>query len=148
VERVLTDSGLAPELLRLEITESVMMRNAQSTLRTLQQLKRLNLKISLDDFGTGYSSLSYIREFPLDILKIDRSFVSKMTEHARDEEIVRVILGLAATLGLQVVAEGVETAAHLAQLRALACNYGQGYLFAKPMDPDALAPFLAANPHW
>jgi diguanylate cyclase (GGDEF)-like protein len=148
VERVLADSGLAPELLRLEITESVMMRNAQSTLRTLQELKTLNVKISLDDFGTGYSSLSYIREFPLDVLKIDRSFVSKMTENARDEEIVRVILGLAATLGLQVVAEGVETAEHLAQLRALLCDYGQGYLFAKPLDSEALASLLATNPRW
>jgi diguanylate cyclase (GGDEF)-like protein len=148
VAQVLADSGLAPELLRLEITESVMMRNAQSTLRTLQQLKKLNLKISLDDFGTGYSSLSYIREFPLDVLKIDRSFVSKMTENPRDEEIVRVILGLAGTLGLQVVAEGVETAEHLAHLRALRCDYGQGYLFAKPIDAEALAAFLSANPHW
>ena len=148
VERTLAQSGLAPESLRLEITESVMMRNAEASFRTLNELKRLKVSLSIDDFGTGYSSLSYIRQFPLDILKIDRSFVSKMTEHRKDEEIVRIVMGLADTLGLKVVAEGVETAAHLAHLRTLHCHYGQGYLFSKPVEPETLQQLLASNPRW
>lgn len=148
VERTLAESGLAPERLRLEITEGVMMRNAESSLRTLNELKRLKVNISVDDFGTGYSSLSYIRQFPLDVVKIDRSFVSKMTEHRTDEEIVRMVLGLAETLGLGVVAEGVETPAHLTHLRSLRCEFGQGYLFSKPLDPETLTQFLATNPRW
>jgi EAL domain-containing protein (putative c-di-GMP-specific phosphodiesterase class I) len=148
VQGALQRSGLNPKQLRLEITESVMMENAEFAYKTLKELKQLDVDISLDDFGTGYSSLSYIREFPIDILKIDRSFVSKMTENTKDEEIVRMIVVLAETLGLQVVAEGVETREHLSHLRALRCAYGQGYLFSKPVDAETLGHFLAGNPHW
>jgi diguanylate cyclase (GGDEF)-like protein len=148
VQESLRQSGLSPQQLRLEITESVMMENAKSALEILRALKKLDIQISLDDFGTGYSSLSYIREFPIDFLKIDRSFVSRMTENAKDEEIVRMILVLAETLGLRVVAEGIETSQHLEHLRSLRCTYGQGYLFSKPLDSNALRQFLDTDPRW
>ena len=148
IRESLLQSCLDPTQLRLEITESVMMENTDSALQTLRELKKLDVRISLDDFGTGYSSLSYIRQFPIDFLKIDRSFVSRMTENQKDEEIVRIILVLADSLGLKVIAEGIETPQHLAHLRALNCAYGQGYLFSKPIDGAAMHQFLAAKPRW
>ena len=106
---ILRDSGLAPDKLKLELTESVTMRDEQRTTRILSELKALGVRLCIDDFGTGYSSLSYLRRFALDILKIDRSFVSEMLNNSESQEIVKTILSLGSNLGMEVVAEGVET---------------------------------------
>ena len=133
VEAVLQETGFPPESLKLEITESVVMENAEAATRILERLKRLNIKIAIDDFGTGYSSLSYLHRFSADILKVDRSFVSRM--HMGDEnlEIIRTIVTLAQALKMEVVAEGVETEEELKTLTMLRCDYAQGFYFAKPM---------------
>ena len=148
VEHVLRDTGLEPHSLKLEITESVLMEQTSSITTMLGRLHTLGVQLSLDDFGTGYSSLSYLHRFPIQILKIDRSFVSSMNVDSKHAEIVRTIIALARNLGMDVVAEGVETAEHLAALRALQCHYGQGYWFAKPLDAPAATALLAAAPQW
>jgi EAL domain-containing protein (putative c-di-GMP-specific phosphodiesterase class I) len=148
VEHVLRDTGLAPHSLKLEITESVLMEHTSSITTMLMRLHTLGVQLSLDDFGTGYSSLSSLHRFPIQILKIDRSFVSGMNVDSKNAEIVRTIIALARNLSMDVVAEGVETAEHLAALRALRCNYGQGYWFAKPLDASAATALLAAVPQW
>jgi len=148
VERILRESGVETRSLILEITESVVMENAESAEAALTQLKTLDVQLSIDDFGTGYSSLSYLHSFPIDSLKIDRSFIGKMSMDARNLEIVRTIMALARNLGMHVTAEGIETAEQLAQLRALQCEYGQGYLFSKPMDGEAIKRLLASKPQW
>jgi EAL domain-containing protein (putative c-di-GMP-specific phosphodiesterase class I) len=109
----------------------------------LQQLRELGIELSIDDFGTGYSSLSYLHRFPISTLKIDRSFVSCMTDHNENAEIVRTILMLARSLKMNVVAEGVETKDQLAQLALLECEYGQGYYFSRPLSVDAASKLLA-----
>ena len=114
----------------------------------LRRLHALRVQLSLDDFGTGYSSLSYLHRFPLQILKIDRSFVGGMNADSKNAEIVRAIVALARNLGMEVVAEGVETAEHLTALRALQCHYGQGYWFAKPLEAQAATALLQASPQW
>jgi len=136
IRGVLEDTGIPPESLRLEITESRAMENAEFTVRMLTLLKGLGVKISIDDFGTGYSSLAYLHRFPLDSLKIDRSFVGKMGEGTDDLEIVGAIVTLAHNLGLEVVAEGVEQHGQLDDLHGLNCQYGQGFLFSRPLPPE------------
>ncbi|HEV2861981.1 MAG TPA: EAL domain-containing protein [Pyrinomonadaceae bacterium] len=136
IRHALRTTGLAPECLKLEITESVVMENIETTIEMLRQLRDFGVESGIDDFGTGYSSLSYLHRFPSSILKIDRSFVGRMTENNENTEIVRTIVMLARNLGMKVVAEGVETEAQLAHLRALGCDYAQGYLFSRPA-PDA-----------
>jgi diguanylate cyclase (GGDEF)-like protein/PAS domain S-box-containing protein len=148
VEQVLRDTGLAANSLKLEITESVLMEHTTSVMTMLRRLHALRVQLSLDDFGTGYSSLSYLHRFPLQILKIDRSFIGSMNADRKHAEIVRAIVALARNLGMEVVAEGVETAAHLTALRALQCHYGQGYLFAKPLEAPAATALLHASPQW
>ena len=133
IRRILNDTGIDPSTLKLEITESAVMENAETAISMLQQLKTLGVQLSIDDFGTGYSSLSYLHRFPIDTLKVDRSFVSSMEEGTENGEIVRTVISLAKTLGLDVVAEGIETVHQLHQLRILDCEYGQGYLFSKPV---------------
>ncbi|HEX8136802.1 MAG TPA: EAL domain-containing protein [Pyrinomonadaceae bacterium] len=133
VKAVLEDTGIDPRGLKLEITESVVMENIEMTTALLWKLRELGLRLSIDDFGTGYSSLSYLHRFPIDTLKIDRSFVSRMVDNNENKEIVRTIVMLAQNLGMDVVAEGVETKAQLEELRQLECENGQGYLFSKPM---------------
>jgi diguanylate cyclase (GGDEF)-like protein len=142
VARALRESGLEPGLLTLEITESVLMRDVTLTTTTLRQLRRLGVRLAIDDFGTGYSSLSYLREFPIDILKIDRSFVAALAEGRRETAVVSSIVRLARTLRLQTVAEGIELPSQLAELRSLGARLGQGYLFARPIDSDAVAALL------
>jgi PAS domain S-box-containing protein/diguanylate cyclase (GGDEF)-like protein len=145
LEQVLADTRLAPGSLHVEITESLIMSNPELMEQTLERLKTLDLRVVLDDFGTGYSSLSYLQRFPLDILKIDRSFVARMVSEARDQELVRIIVMLAHTLGLDVVAEGVETAGHAAALRALNCEYAQGFHYAAPVPAEEAGDILRAG---
>jgi EAL domain-containing protein (putative c-di-GMP-specific phosphodiesterase class I) len=136
IQEVLRETGLDPRGLKLEITETVVMENIETATHTLEQLRALGVELSIDDFGTGYSSLSYLQRFPVSTLKIDRSFVSRMTESDGTAEIVRTIAKLAQTMGMDVVAEGVETESQRAQLRDFECEFGQGYFFSRPMDGD------------
>jgi diguanylate cyclase (GGDEF)-like protein/PAS domain S-box-containing protein len=134
VRDVLEESGLDAGCLKLEITESVLMSDADSVTGTLRRLKDLGVELQLDDFGTGYSSLSYLHRFPVDALKIDRSFVAPIGPNGANSEIARAIVTMAHSLKMTVVAEGVETEAQAAELRSLACEYGQGYLFSCAVD--------------
>src|SRR5580658_4956862 len=145
VSKVLQDTGLAPGNLSLELTESVTMRDEKHTTRILTELRKLGVRLCIDDFGTGYSSLSYLRRFALDILKIDRSFISDMLENSESREIVKTILSLGSNLGMKVVAEGVETSEQVAQLKSLGCEFAQGYLFSKPLDSEAVAKALVTS---
>ncbi len=133
---LMEESGLDSRCLTLEVTESVVMENAQATEILLEELKRRKVKLSIDDFGTGYSCLDYLHRFPIDVLKVDRSFVSHMNGSGKHKEIVRTIILLAHNLSMDVVAEGVETEAQLAELEGMGCDYVQGYLFAKPLDKE------------
>jgi EAL domain-containing protein (putative c-di-GMP-specific phosphodiesterase class I) len=145
IRQVLRETGLKPECLHLEITESAVMENTENAIRMLKELRALGAKLSIDDFGTGYSSLSYLHRFPFDTLKIDRSFVGRMEEQSDNAEIVRTILVLAHNLGMDVIAEGVETEEQLAILRTMNCQCGQGYLFSKPADPVVIEQFLTGE---
>ena len=137
VSRVLTETGLDPACLKLEITESVLMHDAQHTAGELNRLKALGVKIAIDDFGTGYSSLSYLRQLPIDHLKIDRSFISGDDCNGESQEIVKSIIALARSLGLTVIAEGVEHQDQLDKLRFADCDKAQGFMFSRPVDKDA-----------
>ena len=140
-------TGIAPGRLVLEVTETLLVKDAVRGAETLQQLRDLGVQLALDDFGTGYSSLSYLRNLPLDTLKIAREFVEGLAFSDHDAAFVRLIVGLAKTVGLKVVAEGIETRAQLDMLREIGCDLGQGYYFAAPMDVDAdwlSAPVAAA----
>ena len=148
VTSTLRDTGISTRSLRLEITEGEMMEKPDEVLAILTELKGMDITLLVDDFGTGYSSLSYLHSFPIDIVKIDQSFVRRMLESPKDEEIVRAVINLSATLGLKVVAEGIETADHLARLRDLGCDYGQGYLFSKPVDAAGIETLMATNKTW
>jgi len=142
VARALQESGVAPPWIELEITESVVMEDAETTIATLHQLKALGVRLAIDDFGTGYSSLSYLKRFPVDTLKIDRSFVSGMQRESDDASIVHAVVSLGHALRLSVVAEGVETAEEEAHLRALGCDLGQGYSFARPLPREQADVFI------
>src|SRR5262249_17217432 len=146
ITRILTETGLAPGSLRLEITESVILENTEPVKTVLQRLKTLGIRLSIDDFGTGYSSLSYLHRFPIDTLKIDRSFVDQMGADVESAAIVQTIITLAHHLRMEVIAEGLETTEQLTQLRALDCEYGQGYLFFNPADCESVQSFLKARP--
>lgn len=148
VAQVLHQTELAPDCLKLEITESGIMENASSAATLLQQLKALGVQLCIDDFGTGYSSLSRLHQFPIDTLKIDRSFIRTMTSEGENAEIVQAILTLAQNLEMEVVAEGVETEEQLQQLRQLHCKYGQGYFFAKPLNSKAATALIEIEPIW
>jgi len=134
VEKILRETQVDPTAIKLEITESVAMDDAERTIRVIHGLKNLGVRLSIDDFGTGYSSLSYLRRFPMDTLKIDRSFVRNLASNPENLEIVRTIVSLALNLGMEVVAEGVETSDEIGQLKALECDFGQGFFFSKPVD--------------
>jgi EAL domain-containing protein (putative c-di-GMP-specific phosphodiesterase class I) len=133
VARVLASTGLPASSLELEITETVAMANAEQTISVLRELKRLGVGIVIDDFGTGYSSLVYLKRFPIDTLKIDREFVGDLTRDPDDEAIVTTIISMAHSLGLNVVAEGVETTDQLGYLRERNCDEIQGYLLSRPL---------------
>ncbi|MDQ1818130.1 EAL domain-containing protein, partial [Massilia sp. CCM 9210] len=142
VEAVLVASGLPPDLLELEITESTLMEHAQDTLKALHRLRGLGVRLSIDDFGTGYSSLSYLKRFPVDIIKIDRSFVADVPHDADDAAIIAGIIALAHSLRLEVVAEGVETQAQLDYLRAQRCDLLQGWYLAPAMPAEQFAELI------
>ncbi|NES69615.1 MAG: bifunctional diguanylate cyclase/phosphodiesterase, partial [Okeania sp. SIO2D1] len=145
IQRILQQTGINSQRLKIEITESVVMDNAESAITVLSQLQELGIQLSVDDFGTGYSSLSYLHRFPINTLKVDKSFVTNMGVNGENCEIVRAIITLAHSLGLDVVAEGIETEQQLTQLKNLGCEYGQGYLFSKPVDAAGATALLDTN---
>jgi EAL domain-containing protein (putative c-di-GMP-specific phosphodiesterase class I) len=142
VRNALETSGLAPERLELEITESLFLDRSSAVLDTLDALRHLGTRIAMDDFGTGYSSLGYLCSFPFDKIKIDRSFVSGICGNVEKQAVVRAIVGLGDTLGKTITAEGIETDAELACLRHIGCEQGQGFLFSKAKTQEALLPYL------
>ena len=144
---ILAKTGLPARFLKLEITESVIMENADSAAAMLNELKALGSQLAIDDFGTGYSSFAHLHRFPIDTLKIDRAFVSRMDVSVESSEIVRTMLTLAQNLKMSVVAEGIETAAQLKQLRALGCEYGQGYFLNRPMCAADAEKLIAEEAH-
>jgi EAL domain-containing protein (putative c-di-GMP-specific phosphodiesterase class I) len=145
VKEALRESRLAPELLVLEITESAIMRTKGTTLSKLNGLKRLGVRLAIDDFGTGYSSLSYLQRFPVDILKIDRSFVERLLNGSNEAALVRTIIALARILGLRTIAEGVDDDRQRKQLVNLGCDAAQGFLFGRPMPAREIAPLIEAG---
>ena len=142
VRTILDETGLAPSRLILEITETAVMNDHVSTIVKLQQLKDLGIGLAIDDFGTGYSSLAYLRRFPIDVLKIDRSFVDGVTEGSQKAALLRTIVELGRTLNLKTVAEGIEQHDELHQLRSLDCDLGQGYYFARPLQAEMVGELL------
>jgi diguanylate cyclase (GGDEF)-like protein/PAS domain S-box-containing protein len=148
IKQTLRETGFDPHRLQLEITESVAMENAEATTTMLAQLKTLGVHILIDDFGTGYSSLSYLHRFPVNTLKIDRSFISRLGLVSENDEIAQTIIMLASNLRMEVVAEGVETESQLAHLRMLKCGYAQGYLFSRPIDGEAAEALLRKKISW
>jgi EAL domain-containing protein (putative c-di-GMP-specific phosphodiesterase class I) len=145
VQRALELSNLAPTRLELEITESLLIQDAHSTRTTLDELQAMGVRVALDDFGTGYSSLAYLRNFPLNQLKIDRSFVAALQNDSSARAIVTAIIQLADALDLETTAEGIESIAEAAILRECGCYLGQGFLFAAPMPAHALLEFVATR---
>jgi EAL domain-containing protein (putative c-di-GMP-specific phosphodiesterase class I) len=139
------DYCLAAHVLELEITESVAMDDAVYTIRTLETLAASGLRLAIDDFGTGYSSLSQLKKMPVEILKIDRSFVRDITSNPDDAEIVNAVITMAHRLGLKVIAEGVENQAQLDHLRAQHCDFAQGYLLGRPLSAGELEQALRAQ---
>ena len=148
MSKLLRETALPPEALKLEITESAVMADPAAAAEMLQQIKSLGVRLAIDDFGTGYSSLSYLHRFPLDTLKIDRSFISGAVDGSEGMEIARTIMPMAKNLRLDVVAEGVETIEQVGLLRRLQCKYAQGYYFSKPLAPEEVPPLLAEEPSW
>jgi EAL domain-containing protein (putative c-di-GMP-specific phosphodiesterase class I) len=145
VQAVLERSGVDAAALKLEVTESVVMGDAENVIAALHELKGLGVQLQVDDFGTGYSSLSYLHRFPLDVLKIDRSFIVAMSGGDKHLAIVRAIIALASALGLETTAEGVDDPAQADHLRQMGCTYGQGYLWGKPMVPEDAERLIAAD---
>ncbi len=141
----LQQTGLDPQQVELEITEGVLLSGASQVDKTLEQINDLGAKISMDDFGTGYSSLSYLRHYPFDVLKIDRSFINDICETTSENKLIDAAIAMAHGLGLEVVAEGIETTHQSAYLRDRGCNYAQGYLFSKPIKTDEMEHLLAEN---
>lgn len=148
VEETIRATGIDPKLLRLEITESIAIEDTQRTLEMLAALRNLGVRIYLDDFGTGYSSLGYLHQWPLDAIKIDRTFVTRMHTEPTHLQLVRTVRALANNIGVVAVAEGVETEEQLATLREIGCEFAQGYLFSKPAPPDEMERLLSADPRW
>jgi diguanylate cyclase (GGDEF)-like protein len=146
--KILVDTGLNGQNLRLELTETMLMDRGEKTIELLTQLKEQKIQLSIDDFGTGYSSLSYLHRFPIDALKIDRSFVSRLDAEGENCEIVKTIITLAHSLRIKAIAEGVETSHQLAELKNLGCDEAQGYFFAKPINSQLAESLVATNPQW
>jgi EAL domain-containing protein (putative c-di-GMP-specific phosphodiesterase class I) len=147
VSRVLDESHIDPRALVLEITESAVMEDIGKSLKTLERIKKLGVHLALDDFGTGYSSLSLLDRLPVDLIKIDRGFVRKMADDESRATLVAVVIDLAHRLGLQVVAEGIETEDDMRRLTAMGCEFGQGYYFARPLGAPAARLLIARSAH-
>jgi len=148
VQQILTSTGFDPQMLKLEITESALMRDTEAVSRTLSQLDELNIKLAMDDFGTGYSSLSALHQFPIKTLKIDRCFVSNLGRRTESRKIVQAIVALGKNLGMDVTAEGVENQRQIVELQAFDCSHAQGFLFSKPMNRDQVGQLLAKRQQW
>jgi EAL domain-containing protein (putative c-di-GMP-specific phosphodiesterase class I) len=145
IRSVLEETGMRPEQLEFEITEGVLMHNADATIQVLLALKEMGIHLAIDDFGTGYSSLSYLRRFPIDVLKIDQSFIRALGTDSNDEALVNAIISLGKSLKLNIIAEGIETQDQLDFLRAHHCEEGQGYFFSRAVEPEAFARILSAG---
>ncbi|MCH7481189.1 MAG: EAL domain-containing protein, partial [Chloroflexi bacterium] len=148
VRDALEESDLNPKNLWLELTESASIENSEATLNMLADLRALNVHLCLDDFGTGFSSLSYLHKFPIDSLKIDKSFISRIDQNGNGSDVIRTILNLADQLRMNVVAEGVEEAYQLEFLRSENCDYAQGFYFSKPIEPKYAKELIIQDPHW
>jgi EAL domain-containing protein (putative c-di-GMP-specific phosphodiesterase class I) len=138
-------AGIDPHFLTIEVTESTAMADGDSGFRALRDLSAEGIRVAIDDFGTGYSSLEQLRRMPVDIVKVDRSFVSGMSEDSTDHALVAAVVGMGRALKLEVVAEGIETPVQAEALRELGCHIGQGFLFAKPLSADAMNELLASE---
>jgi EAL domain-containing protein (putative c-di-GMP-specific phosphodiesterase class I) len=145
VRQVLSETGLEPDALELEITESVLMKDGDTALNTLNQLKDLGVKLAIDDFGTGYSNLAYLKRFPIDRLKIDRSFISAESVDAEDQAIVTAIIAMAESLQMTVTAEGIESEGQLSFLKSRQCNDAQGFFLSRPLTTQVAGDFLRSN---
>jgi EAL domain-containing protein (putative c-di-GMP-specific phosphodiesterase class I) len=143
VRRALDSSGFDPAALTLEITETMLMRDAHASADRLAGLKELGIRLAIDDFGTGYSSLAYLRQFPVDTLKIDRSFVSGLGSSKESTALIHTLVQLGKTLNIETLAEGIEEPAQLEALQRERCDHGQGFLFARPLDAHAAEEFLS-----
>jgi cyclic di-GMP phosphodiesterase Gmr len=146
VERAIADAGIAPSALTLEVTESVLMDDSGRSVEVLHRLRDLGIRIALDDFGTGYSSLAYLTQLPLDVLKLDRSFVAALDEDGPNAAVTAAIVSMARALDLEVVAEGVELESERLTLLDLGCVIGQGYLFARPGPAEDIGSFASGRP--
>jgi EAL domain-containing protein (putative c-di-GMP-specific phosphodiesterase class I) len=142
IEEALGDSGLHPRALTIEITETTLMRNIEETVRRLTAIKQLGVRIAIDDFGTGYSSLAHLQQFPVDALKIDRSFISGLKHNKEGETLIRTLVQLGKALSIETFAEGIEQQQELSLLRDEDCDHGQGFLFARPLDVAATEAFF------
>jgi EAL domain-containing protein (putative c-di-GMP-specific phosphodiesterase class I) len=145
IKTVLQDTGVAPHLISFEIMETVAMEDAEKALMILSELKAIGVRLSIDDFGTGYSSLSRLPRLPIDALKIDRSFISNMHSNGENREIVRLIIMLAHSIGLKVVAEGTETSNQIDVLKRLGCEMAQGYFYSPPVSAQSASDLLTSN---
>jgi len=145
IAKILAETGLDPNQLELEVTESAIMHDAQRVIATLQAFRDMGIRLSVDDFGTGYSSLNYLKRFPVNRLKIDQSFVRDITTDADDAAIAQAVITLGHTMNLRVIAEGVETPEQLAFLRRNQCDEMQGYLFGKPVPADEFGKLLESG---
>ena len=148
IDQIISETKVNPAFLELEITESVIMENSVDVKTTLQELKERNIKLTMDDFGTGYSSLSYLHNFPLSTLKIDKSFLNLMLNNHENMGLVPAMIGIAHSMGMKAIAEGVETSEQLLQIRDLNCNFAQGNLFSEPMEPQLMLDLMLAAPQW
>ncbi len=134
IKKTIEVTGLDPGSLRLEITESILLDSQQTRSDLFTSIREMGMHLQIDDFGTGYSSLSYLQHIPIDVIKIDRSFIKELGNGEKFIELINAIIRMAQSLGMETTAEGIETDAQLEMLKALGCNYGQGYLFSKPID--------------
>jgi EAL domain-containing protein (putative c-di-GMP-specific phosphodiesterase class I) len=148
IQTVLQDTGLDPQQLKLEVTESAVLESPETATERIQRLKRMGIKLSLDDFGTGYASFSHLCQLPYDTLKIDQSFVARIGDDGENTEIINAIIVLGHNLRMDVVAEGVETPKQAAQLKTMWCEYAQGFFFSRPLDADAAGALIASYPQW
>jgi diguanylate cyclase (GGDEF)-like protein len=148
IDQIIQETKINPACLEIEITESVIMENSQAIKKILQQLSERKIKLVMDDFGTGYSSLNYLYSFPFNVLKIDQSFVKRIEENKESMGLVPAMLSIANSMGMNAIAEGVETTFQLAQLRNLNCNFAQGYLFSQALQPELVLDFITNAPQW